>query len=477
MKIISFMRGDIDLVPVEVEVSLMPGLPQISFLGLPDTMIRESVGRIKSALKHQGFEFPQARQVLVQLRPSHLRKSSHGLDLAVAAGILWEMGQIKPPEDAETVQVYGELTLKGEVLCPEDSADVPSIPGAGAVLTGEHSKLPYESMQIRNLKDLNTPNFVRAAELEIEWRRPELSDLSFCNEAGELLAVAAAGEHHALFCGPPGTGKTTSAEAIHQILTPVDREMIRTAERLARLQGDKLTWRPLIQPHHSATSLAMVGGGVPPLPGEITRAHGGVLLLDEFTEFEPVVQEALREPLEKGEIRIARSTRRRSFPAKFLLLATSNLCRCGKFDPGKDNGGCNCFNRDRRMYMARLRGPFVDRFAMLAITSSWSKERSVSLRELRDRVDRATEFRLRRGQGKLNSQLTAEEILPAIKRFKREHLLPQADLSRRRVLSYLRVARTLADLEQSKCIENRHLSSANRLCVEPFQALIRAGGQ
>ncbi len=475
MKLTSFMRSGFTLLPVEVEISLLPGLPQIVFLGLPDTMIRESVGRIKSALKHQGFEFPQARQVLVQLRPAHLRKSSHGLDLAVAAGILWETGQLKKPEGVPVV--YGELSLKGEVICPDDIADLPNDSSSPPVLTGKGGAFDFPTLQATTLRELLNADRVHASLISSGWQRPECPDLLLSRESAELLAIAASGEHSVLIAGPPGTGKTTAAEAIHHVLLPIPTEVSRVAQRYSRIQGDDLKWRPLVQPHHSITSLAMIGGGAPPLPGEITRAHGGLLVMDEFLEFQPVVQEALREPMEKGEVRIARGSSRRSFPAQFLLIATTNLCPCGQFLPNRDEL-CRCPRGRRMAYLTRLRGPFIDRFTMTMFTHTWSKQLEIPLLEVRERIDRATTFRIvTRGQSYLNSKLREDEVINSLTTFQRKQILPQAEMSKRRLLSMVRVARTLADLDLSIKIENKHIDRAAELCVENFQALARASAQ
>lgn len=476
MKLISFMRSEFDLVPVEVEISLLPGLPQITFLGLPDTMIRESVGRIKSALKHQGFEFPQARQVLVQLRPAHMRKSSHGLDLAVAAGILWETGQITQPASENLPFVYGELSLKGEVMCPDDLIDLPLTDKSNPLWTGEpEGTLEFATYRLKELKDLAVPSIGRAADTAEQWVRPKAPELLLNHEAAKLIAVIAAGEHSALLAGPPGTGKTTAAEVLHSLLLPPDFKLAKFAVKLARLQGEELKWRPMIQPHHSITSLAMVGGGSPPRPGEITRAHGGLLVMDEFLEFHPAVQESLREPAERGEVRIARGQTRRSFPAKFLLVATTNLCPCGNYLPDRDEL-CRCAKGPRTRYLSRLRGPFVDRFAISAFTENWGKAHKVKVSEVLDQIDRADLFRRTvRKQDKFNSQLSESEAIISLSQFQRAELLPKEGLSKRRTTACLRVARTFADLDEKLMVENSHLEQALRLTVHNFQSLNRLG--
>lgn len=476
MKLISFMRSEFDLVPVEVEISLVPGLPQITFLGLPDAMIKESVGRIKSALKHQGFEFPQARQVLVQLRPAHLRKSSYGLDLAVAAALLWETGQIAKPSDERTPLVYGELSLKGEVLCPDDLVDVPLNESSLPLWTGKpKGTLEFATYQLKDLKSLDGPEMVSGLEARPEWTRPSSSDFLVNSETAEVLAVIAAGEHSTLLAGPPGTGKTTAAEIVHTLLLKPDPAVAKVATRFARAQGESLNWRPLVQPHHSISSLAMLGGGVPPKPGEITRAHGGMLVMDEFLEFHPTVQEALREPVERGEVRLARGQMRRSFPAKFLLLATTNLCPCGQFLPGRDEL-CRCPRHRRNQYVARLRGPFIDRFAISIFTQNWGSSLEIPISQVLERIDRADEFRkAKRQQPNLNCVLSEQEVKTSFTRFQLEKLMPKMTLSKRRTLACLRVARTLADLDEKLMVENKHLEKSVRMTIASFQALDRLG--
>ncbi len=473
MKVVSFMRDGFDLVPIEIELGLSPGLPQITFLGLPDAAIRESVGRIKSALRHQGFEIPAARQVLVHLRPSHLRKSSRGLDLAVAAALLWETTQLPMPEGGPP-RMYGELSLKGEVLRPDDLEDLPAEFGAMGVVTGPGERLGFPLFQIREIRGLASPDRLDPRPEDGPLERPGIPDIRLHPVAAETAAVIAAGEHSALLAGPPGTGKSTVADLIHALLPPPQPAAFAIARRLHRGAGERLAWRPLVRPHHSVTPLAMVGGGSPPAPGEATRAHSGLMILDELMEFAPAVQEMLREPLETGSVRLARAGRFQRYPARFVLVATTNLCPCGRYLPGRDEL-CRCARLRKANYLARLRGPFVDRFGILSYTPEWGEAFDVPVSEVRERVDRAVAHRSRtRGQAEPNARLSEDDARAGLTRFQLANLMPSGGFSRRRLAAILRVARTFADLDESEPIGNKHLDRAIELSFRTFKALERA---
>jgi magnesium chelatase family protein len=473
MKLKSFIRVGPDLVPAEIELNLMPGLPQILFLGLPDAAMRESAFRIRSALREQGFQLPQAHQVLVHLRPSHLRKTSQGLDLAVAAALLWVTGQLEKPKWLEqNPYFYGELSLKGEVLPPEDLADIDVDP-TEMVITGPSGEVPTEhTLVVHKLKDLVAPELARSNAEPVEAHRPALEIESFPEGAARLLEVIAAGEHSALIAGAPGSGKSTLVEAVSPLLeAPVSRAF-RTMRRLARTFGREVTWRPVVQPHHSITSLAMIGGGNIPWPGEITRAHGGVLIMDELLEFNPEIQDALREPLDSGQISIARSGNIRCFPASLLLLATTNLCPCGEFTPRRENTACRCTRAVRARSLQRLTGPFVDRFSIFSLTDEWSNlngghavTSTVATQVIADRVGEAIHFRREiRGQLEPNGKINDAVIEDQLSDFQATHLIPDGLRSARRKSAILQVARTLADLRLSEAICNLDLEEAVALC-------------
>lgn len=475
MKVISFCRDGIWLKEMPIEVSLTPGLPELQILGLPDTALRESVWRIKAAIRAQGFKWPKSKRIIVQLpagtRAGRNRKSSDGLDLAVAAALLWETGQVPVPETIP--YVYGRLTLTGLVERPNDFIDLPFDTLVLPVLTGELAE-PCESdvLELAALQNLGEPRFRAKAAPAYELFRPELPDARVGSSCARVLAVAAAGEHSAMFAGPRGSGKSTGARLIHPLLRDPPPEEWPLLRRIARVFGAKTLARPLVQPHHTTPPVSMVGGGIPVRPGEITRAHGGVLLLDEFLEFDVSAQEALREPLEAGMITIARGGEAAELPARFLLLGTTNLCRCGQYVPIEGHT-CNCPEKRRRQYIDRLSGPTLDRFDLLVYTHAWaSEEKGRLLADVRAAVERAQTFaRDRRGQAGLNRDLGWSVLHEARNPFMLEQLMPLEVESMRRRLAVLRVARTCADLDESEHVTAAHLNEALSLCWYPVHAL------
>jgi magnesium chelatase family protein len=262
------------------------------------------------------------------------------------------------------------------------------------------------------------------------------------------------------------------AEAVAAFLSAPTMAEHRQARRLARAFGsEEPAWRPLVQPHHSITPLAMVGGGSPPRPGEITRANGGVLVLDELLEFNPSIQESLREPLESGVIRLARASEARTYPARFALVATTNLCPCGQYDPFAKQSRCHCSRSKRERHLARLSRPFLDRAHILAFTGDWREGRGVLSSAIKESVDRAKEMRERRGQLLPNARVAYESLAQGLDAFAREQIVARPFGSARRSMAILRVARTLADLDGSKQIETGHWSQAMRWCACSFERL------
>jgi len=467
MRVQSFIRQGDELGKVEIELTLQPGLPQIHFLGLPDTALRESSLRIRSAIRSQGFHLPQAQQILVHLRPTHLRKTSRGLDLAVAAALLWETEQIPPPPAPGSIPlVYGALTLTGEVEIPDD-ADELDIAPLSPVITGVGTvDLPYATWRLGELKDLRGELALTAPRWPCAWRRPAAPVKSYPRPAALLAAVIAAGEHPALIAGPPGSGKSTLVDSVPSWLEEPTNRPGSDLRRLAK-KGQAGAWRPIVRPHHSITPLAMIGGGGRLYSGEITRAHGGVLIMDELLEFESEIQEALREPMEAGQITIARGGRVKTFPSRSLVLATTNLCECGHFVPGEREkvSLCRCTRSQRRRTLARLTGPFADRFAILAYSDAWrgSCGGEVAAEKIAETVERAIEFRRRARHQELPNQLVPFANLEAeLSPFHREYFLEGIahQGSRRRFEAVVRIARTLADLAASPHLRPADLDDA-----------------
>ena len=479
MRVYSFVRKGIDLETVEIEVSLVPGIPAFHLIGLPDASIKESVMRIKSALRHQGFKLPKCEQVIFHLKPSHEKKSSQGLDLALSAAYLWKTEQLSMPQTAngESVYLYGEVSLVGQVSAPEDLELLETSPQQSLLITGVgKSPLNFMHGRVGSLRDLEKIAWCEGSFSQISTQEipSRFESFEFSPPTAELLAIATTGEHNIFLAGPAGTGKTTFSEAMHALLRLPTRDEKRKIDKIARITKCEVNGRPLISPHHSSTEIALLGGGVPPYPGEITRAQHGVLVLDEFLEFEHAVKESLREPIEKHEITVSRAGAKVTFPADFLLVGTSNLCPCGDYSPVKPVA-CGHHSTYCKSYYKRLSGPLLDRFEIVAFSHDWGDKQKVPFKDIRKKVREAQEFaKISRGQDKMNSRLNLKECEEGLSSFVRKHLLPEHMSSHRRLLALYRVARTFADLEAAPGILGRHIEKAKNLTIQPFREMKEA---
>ncbi len=463
----SFIRDGMCLQPVSVEVVLTPGLPVITILGLPDKIIQESGKRIQAALLSQGYQMPKAKTVMVSLHPREIKKSSLGLDLAIALGILHVSGQKLLQNEAASI--YGELDMHGNVQAPEDIGLLGLV--EGELLTGVGStSLSGSYSIIRDLRSeperQTTPQVVRL------WQRPPPLYPKYHKEAAEILKIVSAGEHSVVLAGAPGSGKTACVESVASFLAEPTRKQTLDLQKSDYYFRQQNAWRPVIKPHHSTTALAMVGGGSLAQPGEIVRSHQGILILDELLEFSTEVQSILREPMENGTLSLSRILSRRAYECKSLVLATSNLCPCGEYLPQTLNR-CRCSSLQLRRYLQKLSGPFVDRFAILQFTSTWKKQKSeeVSAEQILKEVTSAICFRQEvRQQEEPNGDL----LLPAVVRTLAKNVdvnnLPQFS-SRRREIFFWRVARTIADLGSSENITSQHIERSLFLTYFPFEEI------
>ncbi|MFL6713411.1 MAG: YifB family Mg chelatase-like AAA ATPase, partial [Sulfurifustis sp.] len=367
----------IDAPAVTVEVHLANGLPSLSIVGLPEAAVKESKDRVRAALLNAQFEFP-ARRITVNLAPADLPKEGGRFDLPIALGILVASGQV-PAAPLDRYEFIGELALTG-ALRPVRGALTAALAARAdsraLILPAENGP---EAALVDGVAVIGAPHLLEVTAHLADVKRlepipsqrrpmsrspaPDLSDIRGQHRAKRALEIAAAGDHSLLLVGPPGSGKTMLAMRLPGILPPLsDEEALEVAAIESAYRGFSVArWgeRPFRAPHHTASGVALVGGGSHPRPGEISLAHHGVLFLDELPEFDRAVLEVLREPLESGTITISRAARQAEFPARFQLVAAMNPCPCGYLGDGTDR--CRCTQDRVRAYRARISGPLLDR--------------------------------------------------------------------------------------------------------------------
>ncbi|MDO9360942.1 MAG: YifB family Mg chelatase-like AAA ATPase [Polaromonas sp.] len=483
--------------PVCVEVHLANGLPSFTLVGLAETEVKEARERVRSAIQNAGLEFPANKRITVNLAPADLPKDSGRFDLPIALGILAASGQLDPLK-LKPYEFAGELSLGGDLrpirgalamslaLAGPDAGQVPRLvlpqgsAEEAALVPGTEVYRAHHLLDVvRQFLPGDTPaepgegwTLLQATVKQQEAPYPDLSDVKGQAAARRALEIAAAGGHSILMMGAPGSGKSMLAQRFAGVLPAMTTDEALQSAAIASLGGrfslDRWAQRPTCAPHHTASAVALVGGGSPPRPGEISLAHHGVLFLDELPEFPRAALEALREPLESGTITISRAAQRAEFPARFQLIAAMNPCPCGYL--GSSQRACRCSPDQVSRYQGKLSGPLLDRIDIHVEVGGLAADELVntppgeSTASVRERVIKARAIAMAR-QGSTNQALEGQGIdtqcaLDSAAAKFLNTAAARLGWSGRSIHRCLKVARTIADLAGAESVQLTHVAEA-----------------